>query len=290
MTFNFIDISLYFSMKNGDSYFSADGTHIHYSVMGSGAPLLIAPVTWGVDGHRWTTLDALAEQFTLIRLDPRGTGGSGTVSDKSEYGIPTLVNDIEALRDHLGIERWNLMGQSAGGWTALEYALAHQSVIDHLIIVCSAPTGKFHKNTFRDPQHPLYPQFEKISQEVRSLPAAERVKAFNRAVYQFDVQTDESRRTIDRIFADAEFNVQRNQFFVMNELNRYNVTERLHEISVPTLVIGGNHDAHVASEWSEVIAENIPHARLQMMQHSGHFPWLDEPALFFETITNFILT
>lgn len=276
-------------MENGDRQFSVNGTHIHYSVMGSGAPLLIAPVTWGVDGHRWITLNALAEHFTLIRLDPRGTGNSDAVSDKNEYGIPTLVNDIEALRNHLGIDRWNVMGQSAGGWTALEYVLAHPSVIDRLIIVCSAPTGKFHRNTFRDPKHPLYPQFERISQEVRSLPATERVRAFNRAVYQFDVQTQEARTIIDRIFAEAEFNAQRNQFFVMNELNRYNVTGRLHEITVPTLVIGGNHDVHVAPEWSDVIAENIPNARLQMMQHSGHFPWLDEPALFFEMVKNFIL-
>ncbi len=276
-------------MKNGEHQFSVNGTHIHYSVLGSGAPLLIAPVTWGVDGHRWTTLDALAEHFTLIRLDPRGTGGSSAVTEKNEYGIPVLAEDIEALREHLGIDRWNVMGQSAGGWTALEYALAHQSMIDHLIIVCSAPTGKFHKNTFRDPRHPLFPEFERISQEVRSLPAAERVKAFNRAVYQFDVQTDEAKIIIDRIFADAEFNAQRNQYFVMNELNRYNVTERLREIAVPTLVIGGKHDAHVAPEWSGTIAENIPNARLVMMQNSGHFPWLDEPALFFQTLKNFIL-
>ncbi len=275
-------------MKNGEFQFLVNGTHIYYSVVGSGTPLLIAPVTWGVDGHRWTSLDTLAEHFTLIRLDPRGTGGSGAVADKNEYGIPTLVEDIEALRIHLNIEQWNVMGQSAGGWTALEYALTYQSTIGHLIIVCSAPTGKFHKNTFRDPLHPLFPQFEKISQDVRSLPAAERVKAFNRAVYQFDVQSDESKRTIDHIFAAAAFNAQRNQFFVMNELNRYNVTDRLREIDLPTLVIGGKHDAHVAPEWSEVIAENIPNAQLVMMQHSGHFPWLDEPGLFFDSIRYFI--
>ena len=282
-------LSVYFGMNNGSFHFSVNTTLIHYSLHGSGAPLLIAPVTWGVDGHRWTTLDALSEHFTLIRLDPRGTGGSSAVTEKNEYSIPVLTEDIEALREHLGIDRWNVMGQSAGGWTALEYALEHQSVIDHLIIVCSAPTGKFHKNTFRDPQHPLFPEFERISQEVRSLPAAERVKAFNRAVYQFDVQTDEARRTIDRIFAEAEFNAQRNQFFVMNELNRYNVTNRLHEITVPTLVIGGKYDAHVAPEWSETIAENIPNARLVMMQNSGHFPWLDEPDEFFDLIKKTIL-
>lgn len=274
-------------MTNGTFHVSVNGTNICYSVSGSGVPLLIAPVPWGVDGHRWTTLDVLAETFTLIRLDPRGTGGSGPVQEKNEYGIPTLVEDIDAVRLHLGLERWHVMGQSAGGWTALEYTLAHPERVDRLAVICSAPTGKFHQGTFRDPSHPLYTEFERISKEVRPLPAAERVAAFNRAVYQFDVQTPEARSVIDAIFADAPFNAQRNQYFVMQELNRYNVTERLPEIAIPVLVMGGRHDVHVAPAWSVTMAERIPQSQLVMMEHSGHFPWLDEPALFFSTVTDF---
>lgn len=276
-------------MQNGTFRLQLTSTHIGYSVLGDGEPLFICPVSWGVDGHRWTTLDELSKHFTVIRLDPRGTGASGGINEKSEYGIPTLVNDIESVRMHLGIERWNIMGQSAGGWTALEYTLAHQSHVGSLIVVCSAPTGKFHKGTFRDPSHPLYPEFDRISKEIRSLPADERVKAFNRAIYQFDVQNEYAKKRIDDIFANAEFNSQRNQYFVMNELNRYNVSEKLREISTPTLVIGGKYDVHVSPEWSIMMAEKIPNAQLIMMEQSGHFPWLDEPDLFFETIQKFIL-
>ncbi|MCK9409909.1 MAG: alpha/beta hydrolase [Bacteriovoracaceae bacterium] len=275
-------------MHNGSFNLLVDSTSLHYSIIGSGEPLLICPVTWGVDGHRWTTLDELAKHFTLIRLDPRGTGTSGSVQEKSEYGIPTLVRDIEALRIHLGIDRWNIMGQSAAGWTALEYTLAHQSQVNTLTVVCSVPTGKFHKGTFRDPSHPLYNKFELISKEIRTLPASDRVKAFNRAVYQFDVQTEEARRTIDAIFSSAEFNTQRNQYFVMNELNRYNVTEQLHELSVPTLIIGGTHDVHVSPKWSTMMAHQISAAQLVMLEHSGHFPWLDEPEQFFAAVTSFL--
>jgi proline iminopeptidase len=233
-------------------------------------------------------LEGLSKDFTLIRLDPRGTGRSGDVHDKSEYGIPTLVSDIEAVRMHLGIDRWNIMGQSAGGWTALEYTLAHQRNVNKLIVVCSAPTGKFHKGTFRDPSHPLYPQYNQLSKEIRSLPHDERVKAFNRAIYQYDVQTDAARRSIDGIFATTEFNAQRNNYFVMRELLRYDVQHRLHEISLPALIVGGSHDVHVAPEWSRVMAEKIPNARLIMMEGSGHFPWLDEPKLFFDTLRTFL--
>ncbi len=275
-------------MHNGSFQLSVASTTIHYSILGNGEPLLICPVTWGVDGHRWTTLDELAKNFTLIRLDPRGTGKSGAIQEKNDYGIPTLVSDIEQLRLHLGIEKWNVMGQSAGGWTALEYTLAHQSHVNKLIVVCSAPTGQFHKGTFRDPSHPLFPQYDRLSKEIRSLPHNERVKKFNRTIYQYDVQTEEARKAIDKIFAETDFDPKRNQYFIMNELPRYNVVDRLDEIAVPTLIIGGKHDVHVSPSWSEVMAEKVPNAQLAVMEHSGHFPWLDEPGIFFKTIIKFL--
>lgn len=233
-------------------------------------------------------LDELAKDFTLIRIDPRGTGKSGNVNLKEEYSIRTLVNDIEAIRLQLNIKKWHVMGQSAGGWTALEYTLAHQAHVEKLVIVCSAPTGQFHKGTFRDPSHTLYPQYEKLSQEIRVLPHAERVKTFNRTIYQYDVQTDDARKAVNEIFGKAEFNPPRNQYFVMEELKRYNVTARLIEINVPTVVIGGKHDVHVSPSWSEIMAKKIPGAQLVMMEQSGHFPWLDEPEKFFSAVKTFL--
>lgn len=276
-------------MHNGFFSLPVGSSSIYYSVIGNGIPLLICPVTWGVDGHRWTTLEELAKDYTLIRFDPRGTGKSGPITAKEDYGIPTLIEDIERLREHLKIEQWDVMGQSAGGWSALEYTLAHQQHVGKLIIVCSAPTGRFHKGTFRDPSHPLFPSYDRLSKEIRSLPHAERVKKFNRTIYQYDVQTVEGRAEIDSIFAQTDFDPKRNQYFIMTELQRYNVIDRLREIDVPTLVIGGALDAHVSPEWSTMMAEQIPNATLAMMEQSGHFPWLDEPEKFFETVRSFLL-
>ena len=276
-------------MDTGAFQLPLDSSTVHYSVLGSGEPLILCPVTWGIDGHRWTMLEELTRHFTLIRLDPRGTGKSGRVKEKSEYGIPALVSDMEKLREHLGVEKWNIMGQSAAGWTALEYTLAYQQHVENLVIICSSPTGQFYKGTFRDPSNPLYPRYERLSQEIRSLPQQERVKKFNRTIYQYDAQTEEARTTIDTIFANAEFDPRRNQYFVMSELQRYDVRSRLSEISVPTLIIGGKHDVHVSPSWSEMMAEKIPGAQLTMMEQSGHFPWLDEPKKFFDVVGRFLL-
>jgi proline iminopeptidase len=275
-------------MKTGEFHLPVDSTSLFYSIIGRGEPLFICPVTWGIDGHRWTMLESLAKAFTLIRMDPRGTGKSGNVKEKSEYGIPTLVEDMERVRIHLGIEKWNLMGQSAAGWTALEYTLAHQKHVNKLIIVCSSPTGQFHEGTFRDPSHPFYPQYDRLSKEIRSLPQEERVRKFNRTIYQFDVRTEEARRKVDEVFKDAEFDPRRNQYFVLNELRRYDVSQRLNEIAVPTLIIGGSRDVHVSPSWSEMMAGKIPRSKLVMMEESGHFPWLDEPEKFFTSVTAFL--
>ena len=287
---NIIFSFVYCDMDTGAFRLSLNSSSISYSVRGRGEPLILCPVTWGIDGHRWTMLEELARNFTLIRLDPRGTGESGEVKEKSEYGIPALVSDMEKLREHLEIEKWNVMGQSAAGWTALEYTLAHQEHVDNLVVVCSSPTGQFYGGTFRDPSHPLFPRYEQLSQEIRSLPQAERVKKFNRTIYQYDVQSENAKEIIDEIFASADFDPKRNQYFVMNELARYNVTNRLQEISVPALIIGGRHDVHVSPSWSKMMAEQIPHSRLIMMEKSGHFPWLDEPELFFDTVRKFLLS
>jgi proline iminopeptidase len=277
-------------METGAFQLSLDSSTLYYSVRGSGEPLMLCPVTWGIDGHRWTVLEELARNFTLIRLDPRGTGGSGEVKEKSKYGIPALVSDMEKLREHLRIEKWNIMGQSAAGWTALEYTLAHPKHVNTLVIVCSSPTGQFYEGTFRDPSHPLHPRYEHLSREIRSLPQQERVKKFNQAIYQFDVQSESAREKIDEIFATADFNPRRNQYFVTNELARYNVVSRLQEISVPTLIICGRHDVHVSPSWSEMMAERIPRSQLIMMENSGHFPWLDEPEKFFDVVQKFLLS
>ena len=93
--------SLYSTMNNNSFTFPVNATHIGYSIVGKGEPLLICPVSWGIDGHRWKSLDVLSKYFTLIKIDPRGTGMSGEVNEKNEYGIPILVEDIEQIRIHL---------------------------------------------------------------------------------------------------------------------------------------------------------------------------------------------
>ena len=108
---------------------SRDGTRIAYAVSGAGSPLVRAG-TWmthvefdqdsPVWGHLWREL---SRHNTLVRYDQRGCGLSER--DPSDFSLEARVQDLEAVTDHLGLERFALFGHSHGGFTAVEYATRH---------------------------------------------------------------------------------------------------------------------------------------------------------------------
>jgi pimeloyl-ACP methyl ester carboxylesterase len=70
-------------------------------------------------------LGGLSAHRQLMMLDPRGTGGSATPADPSSYRCDRLVDDVEALREHLALEHMDLLAHSAGANLALLYAARH---------------------------------------------------------------------------------------------------------------------------------------------------------------------
>src|SRR5258708_33250477 len=102
------------------AYAAVNGIRIAYGVHGSGPPLVL------IMGHRLSTLawpldfiEALAERFTVVLFDSRGTG----TSDKptSGYEISNMARDVGGLLDHLEIPRANVLGYSMGGAIAQEF-------------------------------------------------------------------------------------------------------------------------------------------------------------------------
>ena len=72
------------------------------------------------------------------------------------------------------------------------------------------------------------------------------------------------------------------------ELHTLALTSRLGEIDAPTLVVGGRHDRAIPVQHSEELAVGIPHAVLRIFEESGHFPYLEEPDAFHETVASFL--
>lgn len=128
------------SAKQQDIQFctASDGVHLAYSVIGSG-PLLVRVLghfthlemewEWPDLRHFW---EQLAERFTVVRYDGRGTGLSDNYA--GEFTEDTRQIDLEAVLKAVGAEKAILLGISEGGWTAATYALHHPEQITHLVL------------------------------------------------------------------------------------------------------------------------------------------------------------
>lgn len=106
--------------------FSAhDTTPLAYHLVGEGEPLICLPGGPMRASEYLGGLGGLAARRQLVSLDLRGTGDSGVPEDPSTYRCDHLVDDVEALREHLGLDRIDVLAHSAGADLALLYAARH---------------------------------------------------------------------------------------------------------------------------------------------------------------------
>jgi hypothetical protein len=94
---------------------SYDGTEIAFRTLGDGRPLVCLPGGPGRAGEYLGDLGGLAGSRQLILPDTRGTGASANAADPGTYRCDRLVQDVEALRVHLGLASMDLLGHSAAG-------------------------------------------------------------------------------------------------------------------------------------------------------------------------------
>ena len=113
---------------------TSDGRALSYKSVGSGPILVCHPGGPGASGRYFGDLGGLAQRFTVVRLDPRGTGGSDRPADGS-YLLEDYAADLSALRAHLGVERLNLLGHSHGGFVAMVYAATYPEQTGRLILL-----------------------------------------------------------------------------------------------------------------------------------------------------------
>lgn len=85
-------------------------------------------------------------------------------------------------------------------------------------------------------------------------------------------------------------NPDRELCFMASIRNRFDVRSRLHEITVPTLVIAGLEDPQVPPIHTSDLYSDIPDSQLEIFDHGGHFPWIDESSKYAAVVTSFIRT
>ncbi len=276
--------------------FQAGGVTLYYEVLGAAAPskvpLVVANGGPGFDHsylHVSNAWGELAKDRPVVFYDQRGTGRStAAVGGDGTAGLAEQIADLEALRQHLGAEKIDLLGHSWGGYLVMAYSARHPEHIRRLLIVDSAaPKWSDTLFLFKD----IFP--EGVARQ-NALAFADELgdpAAKTEGLREYFAMLFYSPENRDAFLAFAGSNVQVNEKVnkALNaDLARFDLGPELPKYSFPTLVATGRYDMNVAPAIAWRIHQAIPGSRFVVFEKSGHLPFFEEPAKFVQVVGEFL--
>lgn len=258
-------------IRNTELYFDVAGMHFAPTKTGFETRPILFMLHGGPGGDhlrfKQHSLE-LQDAAQLVFIDHRGSGQSKK-SKQKDYSLENNIEDIEALRKHLGLEKISLLGTSYGGVVAQGYAIRYPQHLEKLILVVTAPSYHFideakaylekhaskkqinaSKNlwegSFKNPKHVA--DYFKVMESMYSTSKKRKDKIKNPTVW--------SHEAINEGFGKF--------------LRTYDYTKQLKKLSCPTLVLAGEKDWICNPNQSKIIAKHIPNAKLKIFKNAGH--------------------
>jgi len=232
--------------------FTHDGISLYYEVYGVGDPLLLVHGNGGSIGSLSAQIAYFRERYRVIAMDSRDHGRSGDSPDKLTY--EKMADDLAALLDHLNTGPVYVLGWSDGANEALILAFRHPAKVRKVAAMAAS------LNTSEDAIRPEF--IALVKSMVASAPAA-------------DEETPAGRRRLK----------VRTMLIDQPDIP----LESLGAITVPTLVMAGDHDI-VRDEHTVAIFQHIPNSQLAIFPNATHMIPYDDPVLFNATVDRFFRT
>ncbi len=276
------------------------GTEIYFDVDGMGLVpdgdcMVERPVLFLLHGgpgadHSYLKprMEPLRDTVQLVYVDHRGSGRSARCNPES-YSLENNAEDVDALREYLGLERISVFGTSYGGFVSQEYAIRFLERVASLILCATAPSYRILEDTQRMVQERGTPAQVRVCQRLweGNFESQEQLREYFVAMGQvystsFDVEK------FDIGWRRGIWNVEQINRWFRGERRTFDFTDRLHNITCPTLVLAGAHDWICSPKHARILAEKIPRAHLKVFPDSGHSIALDEPDAFLAAVRGFL--
>jgi L-proline amide hydrolase len=237
-----------------------------------------------------------------VLYDQLGCGKSQLLPEApDDFWTPRLFKDeLEALTRHLGIGgRYAVVGQSWGGMLAMEHALDHPAGLRGIVVAdspASIPLWVSEANRLREGLPPDVQASLTLHEQAGTTddPEYETAMAvfYGRHVCRLDPMPDCVMRSFAQIAANPTVYHSMNgpsEFHVVGSLRTWDITDRLHEIATPTLLVSGRHDEATPLIVGQ-IHERVPGAEWVLFESSSHMPHVEEPEAFLQAVETFLLT
>jgi len=282
----------------GEGYVTVNGVAHFYTTIGSGEPFVVlhgGPGMW--HDELFPFFGDLALDHKMVFYDQRGNGKSSMdqITD-GNFTVDWLVSDLEKLRMAWGFDRINVVGHSWGGLLAMYYATEHPDRVSRLILVDPAPVNT---GLLIESYKALIDRFSEDEwNHLEELYDSDTYLAGDPATHNEAMRLSEGatfhvaearESYFDLVAFDAV--TARNMVAISGpaQTMKMNITvqEKLRNINCPTLIIHGQEDFIVA-EAPELVHDLIPHSELAVIRESGHYPFIEQPEVFSETLRRFV--
>ena len=252
------------------------------------APLFILPGGPGANCSHFSSYKCLQDSVNMVFFDPRGCGRSDK-GKQADYSINNYIDDIEEIRQSLGINKISLLGLSYSGLCALGYAIRYPESTEKLILVASGPSHHF---------------IETAKSKLVKIGTKEQIAASNKLWKGSFTTSEEVEKYFDLMTPlysckklSNEKNVTQNiEPFAVEPLNRgfqtdlrtVDFIDKLENIRCETLIMTGDKDWIFDQCYSKLMAEKIPKSKLIIFKNTGHFIESDAKNDYFSNIKSFI--
>jgi len=262
-----------------------DGFDLHYTIEGSGIPALVIGCALY---YPRTFSRYIRTKLQMIFIDHRGFARSHSSFDANKFTLDTIVNDIETIRKHLGVERMVVIGHSAHGYMAQAYAKKYPQHVSHVVIIAMGPdqSAESHKaaQQYLDdsvcPERKAYlaKQLEDLDEKLAEDPEHRFITLCLKlgARSWFDYQFDAS-----HLWKDVYVNMPVIDHFWGVVFRDIHITQDINKLTMPVLLALGRYDYLVAPPytWNSIRAL-FPKLIMRVFGKSSHTPQYEQPADF----------
>jgi proline iminopeptidase len=274
---------------------AADGLRLAYHEQGEGRPLICLPGGPMRDSRYFGDLGGLPATGRVVRLDLAGTGQSAVPADAARYRCDRLVADVDALAVHLGLDRIDLLGHSAGANLAILYAARHPECVRRLVLL--GPSTRAVGLEASSEMRREIVELRRAEPWFAAASAAfERVQTGNAGEEDWDAITPllygrwDAAAQADAAVEDEQRNAEAARAYGAEGAFDPEATKvALARCNSPVLVLVGEWDVNTPPRLAAEVAGLFPDATFVVQARTGHsLPWLDDQAAFTTTVSAFL--
>jgi proline-specific peptidase len=277
-----------------DIFTTPEGLTLSYERRGNGPLLVCHPGGPGGSAAEFRDFAGLDDTFELLLFSPRGSHGSDPADD---YALASYVADLEALREHLGVEQLDLLGFSHGGIVAMAYAAAFGARVRRLVLAATLAVwgdeaeAAMQRTMESRRDEPWFADAQKAIEEEQAGEFAsteELVANVQQQIPLYFHRWEGNERIGHELAADFAKAEPLHHFNTV-EFPTFDLRPDLRTITAPTLVLVGDDDLVAGPVSADAIVRELQDVRLVTIRDSGHFLYVEQPEAFRAALTDFLL-